>query len=42
MRALISNTLLRNCAPRERPYEVRDTRLSGFLLRVQPTGVMTY
>ncbi len=28
--------------PKSKAYEVRDTELGGFLLRIQPTGVMTY
>ena len=39
---LIGNTLLKSLAAKDRPYEVRDSRLKGFLVRVQPSGVMTY
>ncbi len=42
MRAVITENLVRNLKPQAKPYEVRDPRLKGFLLRVQPTGVMTY
>ncbi len=28
--------------PAAKPYEARDTDIKGFLLRVQPSGVMTY
>jgi integrase len=42
MRAMITQDLVRNLRPEAKPYEVRDPRLKGFLLRVQPTGVMTY
>lgn len=42
MKALLSNTTLRQFKPADRPYEVRDTRLKGLLLRVQPSGVMTW
>jgi integrase len=42
MQAVISEKLLRALTPRAKPYEARDPRLKGFLLRIQPTGVMTY
>ena len=42
MRALIGNTLLKSIEPRPKPFEIRDTRLKGFLLRVQPSGVATF
>jgi hypothetical protein len=28
--------------PDERPYEIRGTRLKGSLLRVQPSGAMSW
>ena len=40
--AVITQDFVRTLKPRQKPYEVRDPRLKGFLLRVQPTGVMTY
>jgi integrase len=42
MQAVITEKLVRSLTPQADPYEVRDPRLKGFLLRVQPTGVMTY
>jgi integrase len=42
MQAIISEKLLRTIKPQAKPYEVRDPRLKGFLLRIQPTGIMTY
>jgi integrase len=42
MRALIGNSLVKRLSPAEKPFEVRDTRVKGFLLRVQPSGAMTY
>ena len=42
MKALITQELIRTLKPQAKPYEVRDPRLKGFLLRVQPTSVMTY
>jgi hypothetical protein len=37
----ISVELVRNLEPRAKPFEVRDARLKGFLLRVQPSGTAT-
>ncbi len=42
MQAVISNSLLKNLKPGAKPFEVRDTRLKGLILRVQPSGVMSY
>lgn len=41
LKALTSKTV-NALVPGEKPFEVRDTTLPGFLLRVQPSGSMTY
>jgi integrase len=42
MQGVIGNNLVKQLRPAARPFEVRDTRVKGFLLRVQPSGSMTY
>lgn len=42
MKASISERLIKRLEPKAKPYEVRDTRCPGFLVRVQPSGIMTY
>lgn len=42
MKAKIGNRLVASLMPQPVPYQVHDTELHGFLLRVQPSGVMTY
>lgn len=42
MQAKITKQLLQRLTPRERPYEVWDTDLAGFIVRVQPSGAMSY
>lgn len=44
MRAIIGAKLVgsKEARPSAKPYEIRDTRLPGFLLRVQPSGARSY
>lgn len=42
MQAKITETLLKKLEIEPKPYEVVDTTLKGFILRVQPTGSKTY
>ena len=42
MRAKILSKTVKALEPADKPYEIRDTEIPGFLLRVQPSGAMTY
>lgn len=42
MRANISNSLINTLKPTGKQYEIRDTRLKGFLIRVNAAGRMSY
>ena len=42
MKSRITATLLKSVLTQDRPYEVVDDQITGFLLRVQPTGKMTF
>lgn len=42
MKGLITNNLISKLKPKEKQYDVRDTTLKGFLIRVTPNGKMSY
>ena len=42
MREKLTTTTVNRLKPTDKPYEIVDTDLKGFLLRVQPSGRMTY
>jgi integrase len=42
MQAKISATLVLKLKPESKPYEVNDTETAGFLVRVQPSGSISY
>ncbi|WP_188151202.1 Arm DNA-binding domain-containing protein [Teredinibacter waterburyi] len=41
MKAKITTSLTKQLIPEEKAYEVADTEIKGFILRVQPTGRKT-
>lgn len=42
MKTSLTQTIIEKATPRKSAYEIRDTRLPGLLIRVQPSGVKTY
>ncbi|HQW57448.1 MAG TPA: site-specific integrase [Gammaproteobacteria bacterium] len=42
MREKLTERLVKAIAPKQNPYEILDTEVGGFLLRVQPSGILTY
>ncbi len=42
MKATINNTLISNLKPKDKPYEVRDNKVIGFLVRVDISGKLLY
>src|SRR5262249_42542620 len=42
MQTKITTPLVKSVAPQTTPYEIFDTELTGFILRVQPSGHMSY
>lgn len=42
MQAKLIGRTIQSLVPGSCPYDVRDTELQGFILRVQPTGAMSY
>lgn len=42
MLKVIGTTLIRHIKPNGKQFDVRDEKLTGFMIRVYPSGVMTY
>ncbi len=42
MKAKITKRVVQSLEPNAKAYEVVDTELAGFILRVQPSGSMNY
>jgi integrase len=42
MQVKLTQRTVKNLVVSNKPYEIVDTELKGFLLRVQPSGIMTY
>jgi integrase len=42
MKAKIGSTIIGHIKAKEKPFEIYDSELKGFTLRVQPSGIMTY
>lgn len=42
MKTKINNTLIKKLVPEDKEYEVHDTDLKGFVIRVFPSGTMRY
>lgn len=42
LKAVIGNQLIKTLKPEAKSYDVRDSKLPGFVLRVLPSGTMTY
>lgn len=42
MQAKITARTIKSLSPKDKPFEVVDSELKGFLLRIQPTGRMTF
>jgi len=42
MKVKLTNNTIEKAKPQTKPYELRDTRLIGLIVRVQPTGKKTY
>lgn len=42
MKAVIGNSLIAKLTPGDKQYEVRDAKVTGFLIRVNPSGKMMY
>jgi len=42
MKAKLTDRLIKTILPQQAPYEIVDSEINGFILRVQPSGILTY
>ena len=42
MKRAITQTTIEGAKPKAKAYEIRDTKVAGFLIRIQPSGRKTY
>ena len=42
MKTSLTQTIIEKAKPQKSAYEIRDARLPGLLIRIQPSGVKTY
>jgi len=42
MKVKLTNSIIEKAKPKQKPYELRDTKILGLIVRVQPTGRKTY
>ena len=42
MKSKLTERAVKNIILQQKPYEIVDSEINGFILRVQPSGVLTY
>ena len=42
MKAKLTERIIKDIIPKQAPYEIVDSEINGFILRIQPSGILTY